>query len=158
MIRIGLLILAFLCGNFYLAGAQTGPGRIVPGLGNLHIESPATPHPPYNSSPPTSGPHVPYIAKWGVHKTPIPNEIQVHNLEDGGVMIQYHCTNCDDLIATLENFAAEFSHVIVAPYPDMRSRIAVTAWARIDTFDEFDEARVRRFIEAYIGIDHHVRK
>jgi hypothetical protein len=45
--------------------------------------------------------------------------------------------------------------VILAPYPGMRSRIALTAWTRIDTFDEFNERRIVRFIEAYRGIDHH---
>jgi len=37
----------------------------------------------------------------------------------------------------------------------MKSRIAVTAWTRIDTLDEFDARRITRFIEAYRGIDHH---
>ena len=31
----------------------------------------------------------------------------------------------------------------------METRIALTAWGRIDQFEEFDEARIRRFIEAY---------
>jgi hypothetical protein len=41
--------------------------------------------------------------------------------------------------------------VLVAPYPDptVGARIALTAWGRIDTFDEFDEQRITRFIEAY---------
>lgn len=37
------------------------PGKFVPSLGNLHIPSPDYPHAPYNSDPPTSGPHLPYI-------------------------------------------------------------------------------------------------
>jgi hypothetical protein len=37
----------------------------------------------------------------------------------------------------------------------MKSRIALTAWTRIDTMDRLDESRVRRFIDAYRGIDHH---
>jgi hypothetical protein len=28
---------------------------------------------------------------------------------------------------------------------------------RLDAFDDFDERRVRRFITAYRGIDHHPR-
>jgi hypothetical protein len=39
----------------------------------------------------------------------------------------------------------------------MGHRIALTAWTRIDTFDESDEGRIVRFIDAYRGIDHHVR-
>jgi hypothetical protein len=45
--------------------------------------------------------------------------------------------------------------VVLAPYPTMKHRIALTAWTRIDTFEEFDEGRVRRFIDRYRGIDHH---
>jgi hypothetical protein len=39
----------------------------------------------------------------------------------------------------------------------MKQKIALTAWGRIDGFDEFDEAGVTRFISAYRGIDHHAR-
>ena len=45
--------------------------------------------------------------------------------------------------------------VILAPYPGMPSRIALTAWGRIDRLEDLDEARVVRFIEAFRGIDHH---
>jgi hypothetical protein len=45
--------------------------------------------------------------------------------------------------------------VILAPYPGMKTRIALTAWTRLEAFDEVDEARIRRFVRAYRGIDHH---
>jgi len=48
-------------------------------------------------------------------------------------------------------------HVLLAPYPGMKARIALTAWTRIDAFDDVDEARINRFIKAYEGIDHHKR-
>ncbi|HUK57434.1 MAG TPA: DUF3105 domain-containing protein [Nitrospiria bacterium] len=134
------------------------PGHEVPNLGNMHIKNPGDPHIRYNSVPPTSGPHLPYIAKWGVSKTPIPDELQVHNLEDGGVMIQYNCRDCDTLIGRLEAFAVKYNKVIVAPYPNMKTPVALTAWTRIDTMDQPDEARIERFIKAYMGIDHHVRE
>ncbi len=134
------------------------PGKEVPNLGNSHIKNPTDPHIPYNSVPPTSGPHLPFIAKWGISKTPIVNELQVHNLEDGGVMIQYNCKNCDLLIAQLEKFTLKYNKVIVAPYPDMKTPIALTAWGRIDTMDLPDEGRIERFIKAYMGIDHHTRE
>ena len=47
--------------------------------------------------------------------------------------------------------------VILAPYPGMKTRIALTAWTRLDAFNDFDESRIRRFITAYRGIDHHPR-
>jgi hypothetical protein len=160
---------------------DAGPGRAVPTLGNQHVASPSTPHVPYNTAPPTSGPHLSWVAKWGVHRSPIIRELQVHNLEDGGVLVQYQCkAPCPELVAKLEALAARYQakanterakispllkrdepvrsrydHLIVAPYPDMEPTIALTAWGRIDTFNEYDDARIERFIEAYIGIDHH---
>src|SRR5437870_5529515 len=114
-----------------------------------------SPHEPYNSDPPTSGPHLPYIAPWGVHTRPIPLPLQVHNLEDGGVLVQYNC-ECPELVEQLRAIVRRYDRqVILAPYPTMKSRIALTAWTRIDAFDAFDETRIVRFIEAYRGIDHH---
>jgi len=152
-----------------------GPGVQVPTQGNDHIQAMISPHKPYNSIPPTSGPHVAYITKWKIYKTPIPKEIQVHNLEDGGVIIQYNCQSCDELIAKLEALVTgyyekavqeklrsidpgrppKYERLILAPYPSMDTTIALTAWGRIDKLNSYDEARIVRFIEAYIGIDHH---
>lgn len=136
--------------------AGDGPGVAVVGLGNDHIDSPLSDHVPYNSNPPSSGPHTPYIARWGVHTIPIPPETQVHNLEDGGVLLQFSCeTPCPDLVKDLEKVSPLHERVIVAPYPLMEHRIALTAWERIDVMDAFDEARITAFIEAYAGKDHH---
>lgn len=133
------------------------PGTFVPSLGNAHIQLATDPHPPYNSEPPTSGPHLPYLAPWGIHTRPIQKELQVHNLEDGGVMVQYNC-ECPELVAKLAEVVGRYKdHVILAPYPGMKGKIALTAWTRIDILDEFDKARIVRFIEAHKGKDHHAR-
>ena len=161
---------------------NTPPGKTFPDLGNIHIKRLGDPHAPYNSNPPTSGPHMPGIAPWGAYDNQIPKEYQVHNLEDGGVVIQYNCPKaCSDLVKKLEGVffkykaradkesdghksektgkpVSKYMHLILAPYPDMDARIALTAWTRLDTFNDFDEARIDRFIEAYIGIDHHSKK
>ncbi len=135
------------------------PGTYVPSLGNAHLQSAYEPHPAYNSDPPTSGPHMPSIAPWGVHTEPVTRELQVHNLEDGGVLVQYNCpSGCPELVQTLKAVVGRYdTRVILAPYPGMRARIALTAWTRIDTLDEFDEKRITRFIDAYRGVDHHPR-
>lgn len=39
--------------------------------------------------------------------------------------------------------------LIVIPRPTMDSRIALTAWTRIDTFNDFDKNRISAFIEAF---------
>lgn len=149
------VLLLIVVGYFAYRAQADLPGTPKPDQGNLHISSPDSPHEPYNSDPPTSGPHLPYIAPWGVHTRPVPPELQVHNLEDRGVLVQYNC-ECPDLVGKLKAIVQRYDqHVILAPYPTMKSRIALTAWTRIDTFEELDEKRVTRFIEAYRGIDHH---
>ncbi|MFQ5894242.1 MAG: DUF3105 domain-containing protein [Nitrospinota bacterium] len=135
------------------------PGEFVTSLGNQHISDREGRGVSYNTDPPTSGPHVPNIARWGVHKEPIPKALQVHNLEDGGVLVQYRCRDCPDLIARIEAIVRRYpDRVIAAPYPGMKPLIALTAWGRIDRLDAFDEARIVRFIEAFRGIDHHPRR
>ena len=141
--------------------SKPGIGQFVPSLGNAHpwgTTLPQTQYTGYNSVPPTSGPHMGNIAPWGVHDQPIRNEFQVHNLEDKGVGVQYWCPEgCPDLVAQLTAIVKRYpTEVFMAPYPGLDNRIALTAWTRIDKFDEFDEARIVRFIKAYRGIDHHV--
>ena len=84
-------------------------------------------------------------------------EMSLKTGEDGGVMVQYNCAEgCPELVDQLTEIVQRYNtQVILAPYPAMESRIALTAWQRIDTFEEFNERRIVRFIEAYRGIDHH---
>ena len=153
---VGVVVVAVVAYFAYRAVADL-PGTLVPSQGNAHVQLATDPHAPYNSDPPTSGPHLPYLAPWGIHTTPIPKELQIHNLEDGGVVVQYSC-ECPELVGKLTSIVKRYDHgVILAPYPGMKSKIALTAWTRMDGFDEFDEARIVRFIKAYRGIDHHQR-
>jgi len=146
------------------AVAAEAPGRAVDIQGFEHINK-GDPHPPYNSTPPTSGPHWSILGEapvpWGVYRQPIPDEAQIHNLEHGGIMVQYNCRDCPELAAQLEGFYNRYTSarplarypqstkIVVAPYYDMPSRIALTAWGRIDTMDAYDEARITRFVDAY---------
>jgi hypothetical protein len=151
----GIAVFVLLAGVMLYVALRPRPGKAVPILGNQHIQPPQTAA--YNSVPPTSGPHYPVIAPWGVHDEPIPNELQVHNLEDGGVLVQYNCPEgCPDLVEQLTALISPYPEgVILAPYPDMNARVALTAWGRIDTLQGLDENRILRFIRAYSGVDHH---
>ncbi|HEV8438532.1 MAG TPA: DUF3105 domain-containing protein [Methylomirabilota bacterium] len=160
-----VVVAAGVVGYFAYRAVAGLPGTVMPDLGNAHIQTLEETHVPYNSDPPTSGPHMPYIAPWGVHTEPVAKELQVHNLEDGGVMVQYHCpASCPELVEKLKAIVLRYKdEVILAPYPGMKQCpgkpqcIALTAWTRIDAFDQFNEGRIVRFINAYRGIDHHKR-
>ncbi len=155
-IAVGIaLLLGLVLGVPFYETLRPKPGEVMAFEGQQHILYPETAT--YETSPPTSGPHYPQLAAWGVHDEPIPNELQVHNLEDGGVMVQYNCpTGCETLVAQLEMVVERYDeHVILAPYPDMEARIALTAWRRLETLETFDEQRIVNFIEAYKGSDNH---
>jgi len=141
--------------------------------GNNHIADGSRSPVAYNSTPPSSGPHYPGIAPWGSYTRPFAYEQLVHNMEDGGVVVYYQCSDgCPDLVAQLDGVVQSYlkqgRHVILVPndptftnggsspwHQDMGSRIALTAWQRIDKFDDFDAERIRQFIDAYEGIDNH---
>lgn len=169
-----LIILLVLVGGYWLIKEATKPqpGQTVADLGNRHLQNATDPHDPYNSVPPTSGPHLNEKAKWGMSDTPIIDELQIHNLEDGGVMVQYNCTSgtkqrdatvsaqkqddCKKLVDDLSNVVKKYSDkVLLAPYPKLDTNIALTAWTRIDKFNDFDKERIEKFIKAFRGIDHH---
>jgi hypothetical protein len=153
-----LVVVLGVAGGWLYARSRPAPGEFVPSLGNAHIATPETPHQPYNSDPPTSGPHLGYIAPWGVHTRPIPKELQVHNLEDGGVAVQYRPACADRVLDRLKTIVGRYpDHVLLAPYPGLDRCIALTAWTRLDKLDDVDEGRIVRFIDAYRGIDHHAR-
>lgn len=136
--------------------APDGPGTRVEDQGRTHI-SPGQDHPGYNSVPATSGWHYPQPlapAKWAVHVDSIPDEILVHNLEHGGIGVHYNCPEvCDDLVDQLAEIVRDSTRqglkVIMSPYPEIGSKIAITAWNFIDKFDQFDEQRIRAFIESH---------
>lgn len=116
----------------------------------------------YNSNPPTSGPHAPIWAPWGVSDLEVPKEVAVHNMEHAGVVVWYNCRGgpepldndgCtrlrNDLAAIVEAAVADGKFVLMTPYSGMDHRIALTSWNYIDAFDEFDAERVRMFIKTF---------
>lgn len=155
----GAVVLIALLVSWSVINAANRPGEPVRGMGNDHIAEGTRSPVAYNSTPPTSGPHYGSLARWGIHGEPIPDELMVHNLEDGGVGVWYDCPQgCPELVEQLESVVEPYHEgVLMAPYPGMDSRIALTAWTRLDQFDEFDKERVVRFIRAFRGADHHAQ-
>ncbi|MCX6022176.1 MAG: DUF3105 domain-containing protein [Chloroflexi bacterium] len=97
---VGLVVAGVLGWFVYITFLKEYPGQLMADLGNRHVT--ATDEVTYNSEPPTSGPHLPNLASWGVHSEPVDTKLQVHNLEDGGVVVQYDCEDCQDMVKQLE--------------------------------------------------------
>ena len=143
---------------------KSGEVALQPDLGRDHIRTGGK-FSGYATSPATSGFHwgvtaptvdAPFGApvRWGNYNTEISDEALVHNLEHGGIGLHYNCpSGCADLEAQLIGMAPTgFSQFVISPYSNMERKIAVTAWRRILFLDEFDQAAIRGFINAYL--DH----
>ena len=134
--------------------SSTIPGERYPSQGNAHIAL-GQAHPPYNSTPATSGWHyaVPLApVPWGLYEKPLPDEVLIHNLEHGGIGVHYDCPEgcadlVDDIVAAIQS--QRRTKILVSPYPAMPTRIALTAWNYLDAFDDFDGDRIVAFIEAH---------
>lgn len=129
-------------------------GEFVPTQGRDHIAL-GDAHIPYNSDPPTSGPHADPVEN-GFYDTPIPDENIIHNLEHGFVVISYDCNqleDCETVKANIRNVLDQYeSFQLVAVARENRDApIALTAWQRIDLLDNYDEERITAFIEAWRG-------
>ncbi len=154
---IGVVVLAVVAVIGVVAYREANkPGEYIAMQPSGHIPTAQTPHAPYNSDPPTSGPHINLIPPWGVSADPIDKEFQLHALEDGGVVINYQQTIDATTLAKLKALTTSYSDKVdLIPYPNLSQPIILTAWTRMQKFTAFDEAAMRRFIDAYRGIDHH---
>lgn len=95
---IVVVILIIAGGLFFVIRQLTAPlpGTAYQIQGREHISVGAS-HLPYNSSPPTSGPHYGNPAPWGIYDHELPDEQLVHNLEHGGIWISYNCSKLKQL-------------------------------------------------------------
>jgi hypothetical protein len=139
------------------------PGESVAAMANRsHLGDGQLSGIPYNSEPPTNGPHSEAVPQFKVYTEPITNELAIHGLEDGGVIMNYQPELDKDTVDKMAAIATSYleigggrSHVIMYPYPGLSDPVVLRAWRRLDRLPVFDEPRIRKFIDAYVGIDHH---
>ncbi len=116
----------------------------------------------YGTVPPTSGKHIGELAMPGVYDgIPIPNEVVVHNMEHGYVIVWYNCNadpmlnseGCGQLLNTLtawaEPLVAGGRSLVVTPHSETESRITLTAWQFRDVMEEVDPERIQVFIDTF---------
>jgi len=86
-----------------------------------------------------------------VYDKELPQEQLIHNLEHGGIVIQYKLDLDKAIIAKLEDLKkSEFEcKLVVAPYKGLDKNIALTAWHRLYKTDTYDETTIKNFIKKY---------
>jgi hypothetical protein len=146
--------LALSRGNAAQIGQQIEPQ--VP-QANQHIQNVTDPHPTYTSNPPTSGWHYVTPANPGVYTQPLADEITVHNLEHGFVVIHYRQDLDAATVTQLTSLARELQQqnpcVILEPRPTdkLEEQVAVTAWNYLLKLPTYDAASIRAFFRAHVG-------
>ena len=92
----------------------------------------------WNTDPPTNGPHFGQAAIFGIYGEPLEQARVVHNLEHGGVFIQYGDEVPDSTVAQLEAFYDDHkTGTIMAPLPrlgDGGGALATSATAKMYRF------------------------
>jgi Protein of unknown function (DUF3105) len=167
--------------TFSLTPVVSGPGQFFPSQGHCHIAQTCPPPDdrydtfPYDSDPPTSGPHLERFPTVFVSTAPLPKAILVHILEHTNVLLLYNRSASPDVVdrlhRTAETYDGRFLYlqtptasgedvseklqgvqgVFVAPYPEMAHTIALVAWTRLDAFNSYDQGRIDLFVRAWLG-------
>jgi hypothetical protein len=117
----------------------------------------------YNSTPATSGPHEPTPqapAVWGIYDEPVPQLKLIHNLEHGGVVIQY---GPEVPQATVDQILAWYREdpnaLVVAPLPEelleaepsLGDQVTLTAWTHLQACERFNEEAYSDFVDLHRG-------
>ena len=143
------------------AQPKVQPGEVIPIQGAGHIPV-GQPHDPYNSEPPTSGPHYDTPVEAGFYDEAPIDEYLVHNMEHGHVIIWYNCSALSDAECTiLKNQIRDTMSragvsaitrtlkLVAVPRPSLSTQLALTSWGHLQRLDSFDANAILQFIKAY---------
>ena len=109
----------------------------------------------YNTTPPTSGDHWSTPTQCGFYEEDLRDEIIVHNMEHGNVIMSHNLTDPSDIARLRDlqsNLDGSGSWLVTRPYSEIpEGEIAMTAWGVLDQFTGINEERIRSFVDAYKG-------
>lgn len=164
---IGLLTGVLLIGGVWLLSTQSSKeqdklstslmGEEFEIQSTQHIQ-PGEDHPPYNSNPPTGGWMYDGVAGAGIHEEEVVDELAVHSMEHGAVVVWYKLSEATDSaqIAGLSSeeidklkqiFNKASGKKILAPRKNLDVPIALTSWGRLLKLQSIDSEKIIAFIE-----------
>lgn len=170
MSRTLVIILSIIIGGFItlvaISKSQKQPEEAVIGQahesqGRKHIQSGAE-HEPYNSDLPSSGPHYPSPAPWGISEQEVPDETFIHNLEHGGIVIAYQSDlpqeKIDQLKKVAQNLAVNDSpnakkgfKVLLTPRSKNTKPVQLAGWTYTLNLDSVDEDKITKFYRQHLN-------
>ena len=102
--------------------------KVYPATSQQHVGS-LTAKVKRNSDPPSNGPHHSQPALWGNYNDPVAQLQAVHNLEHGGMLVEYGSRVPRATIDAIARFYDESPDgMLVFPYPKLKNKIALVAW------------------------------
>ncbi|MBI4311025.1 MAG: DUF3105 domain-containing protein [Chloroflexi bacterium] len=161
---IAVLVIASFALPSILPGraAQSGGAKQATYVQGVGQEFPPPPSPnhvdgrsvTYSTIPPTSGDHWGSSTQCGFYTEEIRDEIVVHNMEHGNVIVSYNLDN--DTAAKLKDYTFSLRDnedwLVTRPYPKLSpGEVAIAVWGIMDKFTGVDEARIKKFFDTYKG-------
>lgn len=102
--------------------------RVYPSTSQAHVTS-LQAKIKYNSFPASNGTHYYQPAPWGNYTDTVPQIVAVHNLEHGGMLIEYgNKVSKEDKDAIDAFYNDDRNAMLVFPLPALGSKIAFVAW------------------------------
>lgn len=99
--------------------------------------------------PPDGGMHSGDWQNCGIYDQPIDAKNAVHSMEHGAVWIAYNPSLTAEDIEILRNQVRGETHLLLSPYPNLRSLAVLTAWGVQLEVDSADDGRIADFIDTY---------
>lgn len=131
------------------AGCQYKHYPAQPRLPHYQVLNPS-PAPSWNSFPPSSGRHYYQWVIWGDYTEPQPLIKEVHNLEHGGMIIQYGSKVPKSDVQKIDAFwQKDPNAMLVAPLPKLGDKIALTAWTQWAECTSFNQNAFKKFQSAF---------
>lgn len=153
-------IVMILIGALIWSSVKPAAGEAVGLMPNYnHVEEGTDPG-PFNSDPPTSGPHYASDLTAGFYEEseiegigPYPSGYLVHNLEHGYVIFWYNCAvldkaGCTELKGQIQEVMEEAMNtkLIAFPWNSIDVPVVMTSWGRMQRFENFDPKLALRFV------------
>ena len=154
---IGLLTLVIIVGGLWLSSKSENEykdrlskpmmGEKIPDLGGEHVVR-GVKHGAYNSNPPTSGPHWTDTAGPGIKDEFTPDELLLHSMEHGAVVVWYkEGLDQNEINKIKEAYDSASGKKIMVLRKDLDVPVALTSWGYLLKLQTVDEATIKEFIE-----------
>lgn len=123
-------------------------GEKIADMGSQHVKE-GEAHEPYNSNPPTSGPHIGNnVAGAGIKTEPVADELVLHSLEHGAAVVWYRDDLSENDVNRIKSaFQKASGKKIMLPRANLDVPVALTSWGYLLKLESIDEEKIIEFIE-----------